>query len=319
MKIASLTDIVEGRLLNTPAISFVTQIQTDIKKVNEGDAFISNNKQHIQEAVLKGAFAIVSTGIKNIADTEIAWIEVDNIESSILKVLRYKLLNKNITFIHIDHIFYHFLLLYKANINKNILVLSNNTKKNYNLISKNNDKITVIYSTQRYFLDQISPNVKDETKYSYKIHNFIDHSLFEVSFSYRDIFFDRLHIPFVYINSFIKIYKLCKQDLEIKKLNQLELFKPIFLNKRFQIVPNGQSNKFLLCNKNNNISKKEISYLKKRYTYGKFILLDTKNITKEKLVLKVKQLDFNLLYLKNIDYQTLANMFSQEDKIKLLF
>ena len=56
MQISALTDIVEGKLLNSPSISFITQTHTNIKKVNEGDAFFAQNQIEIELSYKKRCF-----------------------------------------------------------------------------------------------------------------------------------------------------------------------------------------------------------------------------------------------------------------------
>ena len=60
MKINSIIDIIDGKLLNSPSISFIYSFKTDVNKVKEGDLFIANNLDDIQIAVQKGAFAIIT-------------------------------------------------------------------------------------------------------------------------------------------------------------------------------------------------------------------------------------------------------------------
>jgi ferrochelatase len=317
MKISSLTDIVEGKLLNTPSISFITQIQTDIKKVNEGDAFISNNKEHIETAVLKGAFAILSTKIKNIIDSEIAWIEVDELKTAIAKILRYKLIEQSVSYILIDEVFYQFLLLYKTSLPNNTVVLTNNLKKDFNILN-NHQAISTIYGTKNEFLEQIGTNIKDQTKYNYKINNFIQHSLFEISFSYKNNFYERIKIPKIYTNAFVKLLKYLNFDIDLKKLNTFDLFKPIFINKRSHIVSNGQTNRFILCSRNKYISTIELNYLKKYYNYGIIKVIDFKKINKNNIPNLISSFKFNALYIKNIDQNRLITILEQNNKVNQL-
>ena len=53
MQISSLIDIIDGRLLNHPSISFIYSFKTDPSKVKEGDLFIAKNLDDIECAVKK--------------------------------------------------------------------------------------------------------------------------------------------------------------------------------------------------------------------------------------------------------------------------
>ena len=46
MQISSIIDIVDGRLLNHPSISFIYSIKTNPRKVREGDLFIVKAREY---------------------------------------------------------------------------------------------------------------------------------------------------------------------------------------------------------------------------------------------------------------------------------
>ena len=297
MKISSLNDIVNGKLQNIPSISFVTQIQIDITKVNEGDAFISSSKEDIIQAVKKGAFAIITTTILDIIDDEIAWIKIDNINNAIGKILRYKLQSVQTKYVAIDTIFYQFLQLF-YNKEQNIIILKDDILDDYSALNNTLDT-RVIFSTNIEFLKQIGTNVEQQSISSYDINNLITHSLFETTFSYKDKFFERLKLPKLYINYLLEYCTMFGYDLEFKKLSQLQLLKPIFINKSCEVIGNGQSNRFLLCSTDDTISKFEIDHLCKIYNYAKVEVVSIEDMSNN-LIININNLSFNALYIKGI-------------------
>ena len=76
MQISSILDIVDGSLLNSPSISFIYSIKTNVLKVKEGDLFIAKDLTEIELAIKNGAFAILIENNAPIIDNEIAWIKV---------------------------------------------------------------------------------------------------------------------------------------------------------------------------------------------------------------------------------------------------
>ena len=72
MQISSLIDIIGGRLLNSPSISFIYSFKTDPSKVNEGDLFIARTINDIPLAVQNGAFAIVTQEVHPIIMTRLS-------------------------------------------------------------------------------------------------------------------------------------------------------------------------------------------------------------------------------------------------------
>ncbi|WP_228135422.1 hypothetical protein [Halarcobacter anaerophilus] len=63
MQISSIIDIIDGRLLNHPSISFIYSIKTNPRKVKEGDLFIVEHEEDIHTAINNGAFALITQKI----------------------------------------------------------------------------------------------------------------------------------------------------------------------------------------------------------------------------------------------------------------
>jgi len=59
MKIETLTNLIGGKLLNRPFISEVVNFTNDLKEVSRGSCFFAENKDEIQEAINRGAYAVV--------------------------------------------------------------------------------------------------------------------------------------------------------------------------------------------------------------------------------------------------------------------
>ncbi len=318
MKISALVDIVEGDLLNSPSISFVTQIHTNIKKINDGDAFFALDESDIKKAIEKGAFCIIVDFLPKILDTEIAWIKVDNLSKAITNVLRYKLLENNISYFYIDKILFEFLKLFKTKEMANIIPLSNNLTKDFETIY-NIDSPKDIYSTNVKLLKSISASVQTITHKEYDIKNLTNHSLFETSFSYQDIFYDKLKLPNVYINHFLLLKDILHDEIDLKRLNNNILFKPIFINKSNQIVSFGQTNRFILASIDEDIANIEISYLKNFYNYANIKIIDSKDLSDKELFEQIEDINYNALYCKGKSITYINEILEQNDNTDKLF
>lgn len=317
MQISALTDIVEGKLLNSPSISFITQTHTNIKKVNEGDAFFAQNQIEIELAIKKGAFAIILDFESTIIDNEIAWIKVENFAKSVANILRYKLLEHKNKFIKTNKIFFNLLKIFKSKDLANIILLQNDLVKDFEILNAlENEKL--IFGTNLELLNAISGNVMILENKTYCIQNLTSHSLFETSFSHKDTFFDKIKLPTVYINDFLQQLELFNYKLDLKKLNNFNLFKPIFLNKSKQIVPYGQTNRFILASQDEDISNIEIDYLMKHYGYGDIKIFETKNSSEDKIYQTIKELDFNALYCTNSSIDKIISILEKNHKIDTL-
>jgi ferrochelatase len=106
VQITSILDIVDGRLLNHPSISFIYSIKTNPKKVKEGDLFIVKDDEDIPKAIENGAFAIIVDKEVSISDNEIAWIFVESMNDAIVKLVRYLLSNKRLNAFYCNNVSY---------------------------------------------------------------------------------------------------------------------------------------------------------------------------------------------------------------------
>jgi hypothetical protein len=299
VKISSTVDITGGKLLNSPAISFTTQTHTNLKKVSDGDLFISSNIDEIQEAIKKGAFGIICDFDINVAtlDNEIAWIKVDNINRAITKLLRFKLANMSIKSYCVDFIAYEFLSVL-AGTNKNIYFVDD-IFSSYELLSDIEDG-DILISTNHKFLNDIYPKSENLKIEHMHFENLLIHSIFETSFLYENEYFYKLRIPYIYLNHLLSIKKVFNLDsIDTNKLKNIKFMHPIFVNKQNQMVEYGKSNKFILTSQNEEISKIEFDFINIIFKYGKIVLLDCIGENNDEIFHFISQTSANCVYLKN--------------------
>ncbi|MDX9742757.1 MAG: peptidoglycan synthetase [Arcobacteraceae bacterium] len=320
MKISSIVDITGGKLLNSPAISFTTQAHTNLKKVSDGDLFISSNIDEIKEAIKKGAFGIVfDFDIDvSIVDNEIAWIKVDDINRAITKLLRFKLANLPLKSYAVDFIAYEFLSVL-AGANKNIYFI-NDIFSSFELL-QDIEKDDILISTNHRFLSDIYPKSEDLQIENIHFENLLIHSIFETSFLYNDEYFYKLRIPYIYLNHLLSIKKIFNlENLDTNKLKNIQFMHPTFINKQNQIVDYGKSNRFILTAQNEEISKIEFDFINIIFKYGKTILFDCNGKSDDEIFLFVSQNSANCIYLANQTNEKIVEILKlNERKEQTLF
>lgn len=320
MNISSIIDIIGGELQNSPSISFIYNIKTDSKKVIEGDLYLAKNEKDTQVAIKNGAFAIVHDFDIEILDNEIAWIRVNSFDETLIKLFRFKFSTFNLEVYHCDKVTFDLINLYKA-LNKKVKMISSNLESCVRIIENINEDEIFICSNEE-LVKKIYPNYKYFSKETYEINNLIEHSLFETSFSYKEMFFNKLKISSLYINQFLDVYNFFNLDLDVQKLMKLNHFKPIFVDKYLNIIDFGKSNKVIICQKNLELILNEIKYLEEKYKYGKTIFVSPmfiENFNQHQIVLEniedlkkvLKKEYFNVLYIIGYDKSKI------EDTLKL--
>lgn len=332
MKISSIVDIVDGELLNSPSISFINNISSDAKKVKTSDMFIAKNIEDLQIAIANGAYAVIFEKDFEVIDNEVAFIKVKNLELALVKIVRYKLSILQIESYFCNDETFDMLKLYQNNHTKPIFLISKNIEKIFKFLDDIKDG-DILISKDKNILESIYPNSKKfEKKIDEKnIKNLIKHSLFELSFSYKDIYFSKLRLSKIYLSSFLNIYDFFKGNIDISKLKLYSNFKSIFIDKNFEPIESGKSDSFIICQTNKNLIPIEIEYLKNEFKYAKTIFISKYKISfldeKEQIIIKniedlkniLKNSNFNCVYLIGFTNQESFEFLQNSQKFQTLF
>ncbi|MCT7498707.1 peptidoglycan synthetase [Aliarcobacter cryaerophilus] len=332
MKISSIVDIVDGELLNSPSISFINNISSDANKVKTSDMFIAKNIEDLKIALQNGAYAVIFEKDFEVIDNEIAFIKVKNLELALLKIVRYKLSTLKIKSYFCTDETFDMLKLYQNNHTKPIFLISKNIEKAFKFIDDIKDG-DILISKNKKLLESIYPDSKEFEKKldENSIKNLIKHSLFELSFSYKDIYFSKLRLSKIYLNSFLNIYDFFKGNIDISKLKLYSNFKAIFIDKDFQPIESGKSDSFIICQTNKNLIPIEIAYLKNEFKYAKTIFVSKYKISfldeKEQIIINniedlkniLKNLKFNCVYLIGFTNQESFEFLQNSQKLQALF
>ena len=332
MKISSIVDIVDGELLNSPSISFINNISSDANKVKTSDMFIAKNIEDLKIALQNGAYAVIFEKDFEVIDNEIAFIKVKNLELALLKIVRYKLSTLKIKSYFCTDETFDMLKLYQNNHTKPIFLISKNIEKAFKFIDDIKDG-DILISKNKKLLESIYPDIKEFEKKldENSIKNLIKHSLFELSFSYKDIYFSKLRLSKIYLNSFLNIYDFFKGNIDISKLKLYSNFKAIFIDKDFQPIESGKSDSFIICQTNKNLISIEIAYLKNEFKYAKTIFVSNYKISfldeKEQIIINniedlkniLKNLKFNCVYLIGFTNQESFEFLQNSQKLQALF
>ena len=332
MKISSIVDIVDGELLNSPSISFINNISSDANKVKTSDMFIAKNIEDLKIALQNGAYAVIFEKDFEVIDNEIAFIKVKNLELALLKIVRYKLSTLKIKSYFCTDETFDMLKLYQNNHTKPIFLISKNIEKAFKFIDDIKDG-DILISKNKKLLESIYPDSKEFEKKldENSIKNLIKHSLFELSFSYKNIYFSKLRLSKIYLNSFLNIYDFFKGNIDISKLKLYSNFKAIFIDKDFQPIESGKSDSFIICQTNKNLIPIEITYLKNEFKYAKTIFVSKYKISfldeKEQIIINniedlkniLKNLKFNCVYLIGFTNQESFEFLQNSQKLQALF
>lgn len=330
MQITSLNDIIQGELLNSPAISFIYNVKTNVNKIQEGDLFFAFNEEEIAQALENGAFAVVTEHNSTILDQEIAWIKVENIQKAIIKYIRYKLSQLELKAYYCDTVSYELLKIFSSNAkDASFWLISSNLNTTLNYINEIKNKDTLICNNQE-LLHSLYPTNENLNIQTYQVENLIEHSLFETSFSYQKNFFYRLKISSLFINQFMTVFNLLHLlPSDLHKLKKFNCFKPIFIDKFFNACEYGRSDKFVLIQEKKELVFDELTYIQQKYKYAKTIIISKESIDiapftytlishVEDIFHVLNTTPFNALYIIGFKKQKIEELFKNNNTTNAL-
>lgn len=281
MRLQNVLALTHGELVNEPFVSSFSNIVFESKNVKKGDLFIAFDENMIEDAVLNGAYGIIFSKPTQISDNEIAWIKVQEIENSIKRLLRFKLIDKNITVYKTNEVV---LKLALQVITEPNFIAVNGDIKNISKQLWNIEESATLLFCPSLTDEKIFTNIIDLPNTLYEDINIVEQTLFETSFIYDNIFYERQLIsPFFipYLETLLHLFKNLKINYRLKKFTQIDHFKAVFTNKNFEIKEFGTSDKVLIFEKNTHLIEQEVLFLQKEASWAKILYvlpLSNKNL-----------------------------------------
>ncbi|MFK5936773.1 MAG: hypothetical protein QM497_00100, partial [Sulfurimonas sp.] len=272
MRLENVLALTNANLVNEPFVKKFTNIVFDENRVKRGDLFIAFDEETIETAVFNGAYGVMFDRPTQISDSEIAWIKVDNIEKALKRLLRFRLIQKDIIVYECNEIILKLAL--QVVTESNFMVLDGDieslTKELWDLEGPHILLFSPFLVSKDIFTDIKSiPSSREPI-------SIMEQTLFETSFIYDDVFYERQLIsPFFipYLSQLLYLFKRLKINFRLKKFNSIGHFEAVFTNKNFEIKEFGTSDKVLIFEKNCSVVKDEINYLQKQATWAKTIFL----------------------------------------------
>jgi len=308
-KIDSIVRISGGVLLNTPSVNSIEDIKISSKNVKRGDLFIDveNSNEDIETAVINGAYAIITATIPKIIDEEIAWISVNDLEKSLVKLARFYAVEKKFRFIPLLSIQYA--LAKSLHVEGRVKLLSNSTSIALMQILRSENK-TLFFVVENSFIQNVDPTVK-QLKEKIEPEQIFENGLFHSSFIYKDKFIKdiRLSSFFVpYLCSLIECLDNLKIKYKIDNFNNFEHFYPQFITSKFEKSDFGSTRKVIIFENDFELYTKELNYIYKR--------IDNKLVATN--IEEIKNIDFRYALI-NTQRVNFDEFFKKREVVQMEF
>ena len=266
MRIDDIVNIADAELVNAGYITDILAFADNLKKVKREFLFISNDILEIKEAIKKGAYAILFSEELKVIDDEIAWIKVENINEALLKLLKYKLLDKT---------------LYVTDEITIDIIKSMNKDKKLAII----DKIEVKFLNEDYIFITSIDRIKNisankQTLIKKEKIELIDSTIFISNFMFDKHKYS-IQFPEIYLNNLRKalyFFEDLKLNYSLKKVS-INRFVPQFINSKYEKMKFGKTNKVVIQNiKKDKYFIDELNFIFKKIKYANVKFYDKTNL-----------------------------------------
>ena len=262
MKIDNCIRIIDGALQTTPSIDAFERLVFESNRVLRGDCFIDVLGSHeaTQEALNKGAYAIISTCHSSGLDEEIAWIHVASIEQMLIKLLRYTINEKSLRFFLTSPIQASFLTL--VHTSKMVKVLNDSLVKNAVEIFKAKENDAFCMSDEALIF-LIAPSAAKIEPFLH-VNSLRSKGLFLSNFSYREYHWHEQKIPALFVPEFLSVLAFCDAysfAWQCDTITLSEHFYPQFITQSLRKKEFGTSDRVLIFETEASLLEKEIAYL----------------------------------------------------------
>ncbi|NPA65968.1 MAG: hypothetical protein GXO11_03710 [Epsilonproteobacteria bacterium] len=273
MRLENIIALTNAKLLNDPVVSVYEEIVFDASKVKRGDIFIAFDTSSIEEALVNGAYAIIFENSVHISDDEVAWLQVSSLYNALLRLLRFRLVEKELDVYECDEITLG--LAQAIDTDSKVIPLRGDMQT---LVKQLWDipNGSILLFCQKYTQKDLFTDVK-ELPHIHKYHiEIIEKTLFEISFIFYNIYYERVQLsPFFipFLEHLLNFYVLQHIDFRIKKFEHLENFEIVFTNKNFQPQEFGSSERVLIFEQNLSLIEMELDFIQNHAPWAKMIYL----------------------------------------------
>jgi hypothetical protein len=332
MRLENIIALTHGTLVNKPFVNNFENIVFEIKSLKRGDLFIAFDETLIQEAIFHGAYGVLFDKPTQISDTEIAWIKVDSVSDALKRLLRFRLIEKEVRVYECNEIIIKLAL--QVITEPHFIALSGNIQEIYKLLWDMEQNSTLLFCPTLTDKD-IFTNTKTLSSNVIEPITIMEQTLFETSFIYDNVFYERQLIsPFFipYLEELLHLYKTLKINFRLRKFTPIEHFQAVFTNKKFEIKEFGTSDKVLIFEPNISLIKSEISFLQKQANWAKIVYIlpessyendESKNTlfykNKNEILSLLREATFHFALIVGVDKSILSQPISCHRQLTLEF
>ncbi len=331
MRLENFLALTQASLINEPCVHSFENIIFEAHRVKRGDLFFAYNNEEIGLAVANGAYGVVFDKPTQISDNEIAWIKVNSLDEALKKMVRFKSIEKEIVAYECHEIIFKLSL--QIITPSNFLTVFGDLKSIFKTIVEAQERTTLLFCPA-LVNREIFAVVKKMPCPHYSPIEIMEQTLFETSFIYDNVFYERqlispLFIP--YLEELLHLYKTLNIEYKLRKFTHIEHFEPVFVNKKFEIKNFGTSDKVLIFEPKSELLDAQILFLEKYALWANTIFILPAHIPIEKsekifsykneidIITILRENRFNFALIAGVDKSILNKPLSSQKQLTMDF
>jgi ferrochelatase len=283
MRLENIVALTHATLLNDPYVSEFSSIVFDATKVKRGDLYVAFETDEISLALANGAYAVLFQKPTQILDSEVAWLKVEDLENALLRLLRFRFVEKEIEAFCCDPL---------------VLELSLGIDTFSKVIPLYGDFQTLIqqvwdieHGAKVLFSEKFTDaNLFTKIFELSHIHKHtievVEKTLFEVSFIFDNTYYEQVPLsPFFipHLEKLLNFYKTHEIPFRLKKFTHVNHFEIVFTNNAFDVKEHGSSELVLFFEKDLELLEEEMAYLEKELHWAKVLYILPRSFQSERV------------------------------------
>jgi hypothetical protein len=273
MRLENSLALMQGSLLNDPSITAFDSIAFEPKRVNRGNLFITDDPEAIPEAVANGAYGIVCDKPMEVSDPEIAWITVDSVDNALLRLLRFRLIEKEPEVYRCDPITLK--LAVQVETPSSFIALHGTITEVFKQLWECEKHVRILFSPA-LTSETIFTTVHELPKNGSEEITIIEQTLFETSFIYENDFYERqLLSPFFmpYLERLLHFFRAKNIAFKLRHFTPIPHFEAIFTNSALEPKEFGASDKVLIFEPSFELVESQIAFLKRQANWARIVYI----------------------------------------------
>ncbi len=280
MRLENIVALTHARLLSRPCVSSFENIVFDPSKVKRGDLFVAYEAADIEEALQNGAYAVMFERPVQISDNEVAWLKVDSLQDALLRLLRFRLVEKEVRVYKCDEVTLK--IASGIDTHNRVKVVLDDAHELIESLWDIESGTTILFCAD-ITNEDLFTDVKELPHITRSSIDVVERTLFETSFIFEDTYFERVTLsPFFipFLEKVLNLYSSLGIAFRLKRFETQGNFEIVFTNKKLEPKEAGTSEHVLIFEKSIELLKTEMEFLKNYAPWSKSVCLLPKRYEK---------------------------------------